>query len=172
MVDGGGPTCWVGESGVRSAGKAVLQLGELAHHGVELAVGDGRRVEHVIAPARVVQPLAEIRVSLARLRQGRRKLDVSIAGRRRQDLFRHVGTMPARRSTAARFGLGEPDTENAQSASCSMTIWAAERRVRSARTASSRDAEASPQAGVITIRAAAGGSRPRSRSGPSTRRAT
>jgi aminopeptidase N len=60
----------------------------------------------------------------------------------------------------------------AQSASCSMTIWAAERRVRSARTALSRDAEASPQAGVITMRVATGGSRPRSRSGPSTRRAT
>ena len=73
--------------------EGVFELDELSHHGVELTVGDGRRIEHVIAPPRVVQPLAEVRVSLARRRQGRRKLDFSFAGRRGQDLFRHVGTL-------------------------------------------------------------------------------
>ena len=43
-----------------------------------------------------------------------------------------------------------------QSASCSVTMSAAERSVRSARTAPSRDAEARPHAGVITMRAATG----------------
>jgi hypothetical protein len=32
-------------------------------------------------------------VSLARRRQGRRKLDFSVARRRGQDLFRHIGTL-------------------------------------------------------------------------------
>ena len=72
-----------------------------------------------------------------------------------------------------RYGQPSPKSDlSNQSPSCSITIWPAERRVRSARTASSRDAEASPQAGVITTRAATGGSRPRSRSELSTRRAT
>ena len=79
VVDGGGPTCWVGESGRTKCRKRILNFVELAHQGVELTVGDGRRIQHVIAPPRVIDPLAEIGVSLTRLRQGLRELDFCVA---------------------------------------------------------------------------------------------
>jgi hypothetical protein len=60
----------------------LFQLHQLTHQRVELAVRDRRGIEHVIAPARLVDPLTEISMSLTRLCQRLRQLNLSIAGRR------------------------------------------------------------------------------------------
>ena len=51
-------------------GKGILEIAELPQDQIELAIRHGRRIEHVVTPARVVHPLAEICVPLTCLRQG------------------------------------------------------------------------------------------------------
>ena len=65
------PTCWVGESGVRSSGYASSNACELAQSAVEVGVGQGRVVEHVVAPAGVLDLLGQLLVAVVRL--GRRR---------------------------------------------------------------------------------------------------
>ena len=64
------PTFWVGESGVRSSGNSLLERLELAQPHVEVGVGQRRVVEHVVAPAGVLDLLGELPVTLARLGRG------------------------------------------------------------------------------------------------------
>ena len=73
------PTFWVGESGVRSSGSVVLECLELAEPDVEVGVGEGRVVEDVVAPAGVLDLLAQLEVALARL--GRSGGDLGLVGR-------------------------------------------------------------------------------------------
>ena len=63
--------------------ESVLQRLEVAHRGVEVGVGQRRRVEHVVAPASVLDPLAQLRVPLAsrRVRLGLREPVSRRAGR-------------------------------------------------------------------------------------------
>ena len=66
------PTFWVGESGVRSSGNSSSSPSQPAQPEVEVGVGEGRVVEHVVAPARVVDLLAQLTVTLLGL--GSRRL--------------------------------------------------------------------------------------------------
>ena len=68
-VDTAPPTCWVGESGVRSDGVLVLERLQPLHRLVELGVGQRRGVEHVVAPARLLHLLGEGGVLLAGVRR-------------------------------------------------------------------------------------------------------
>ena len=58
------PTFWVGESGVRSSGNSLLEALELAQADVVLRVGQGRVVQHEVAPAGVLDLLHDRRVLL------------------------------------------------------------------------------------------------------------
>ena len=62
---------------------------------VELTVGDRRRVQHVIAPASVVQLLAHVGMPLASCGVGLGELNVDLR-RRELDLFNHKGTVSPR----------------------------------------------------------------------------
>ena len=76
--------------GRTKCGKGVFELAELSHHGVELTVGDGRRIQHVM------RHRASFSCSLrsaCRWLAAAKDAESSIspfAGRRGQDLFRHV----------------------------------------------------------------------------------
>ena len=64
------PTFWVGESGVRRSGTSLLERLEPAHLQVEVGVGERRVVEHVVAPARVLDLLGQRAVLLPQLGLG------------------------------------------------------------------------------------------------------
>ena len=66
------PTFWVGRVGRAQLGEALLEVLQLAHPGVEVGVGERRVVEHVVAPAGVLDLLDELLVAVARLAARRR----------------------------------------------------------------------------------------------------
>ena len=80
------PTFCVGDSGVRSAGNSLLERLQLAQQPVELGVGDGRRVEHVVAVLMAAQLVAQLGVPGAGLgrRLGARR-GLLLGGRLRRD---------------------------------------------------------------------------------------
>ena len=106
------PTFWVGESGVRRSGTSLLERLEPPHLLVEVGVVEGRVVEHVVAPARVLDLLGEHAVLLAQvgLRVG---LGGGVAGLRARDAclglrLAHGSILPCRTDSRARVTSGAP----------------------------------------------------------------
>ena len=64
------PTFWVGRVGRAQLGELLLELLEPAQPPVEVGVGERRVVEHVVAPARVLDLLGELLVLARAPRRG------------------------------------------------------------------------------------------------------
>jgi hypothetical protein len=98
MVETAPPTFCVGESGVRSSGILLLERLEATQPQVEVVVVQGRVVEHVVAPACVLDLLGRARVLLPGFRRGGRDVGVGLAA----DLRDGVGGLTHRQHLAVR----------------------------------------------------------------------
>lgn len=157
---------------------AVLQSGQLPHPRIELAVGDRGRVQHVVAPTRIIELLGQLGMSFpgcsrcglhrgddhvgeVGCRVGARIVNVWSVGVWSVGVWivgvGHANNLATTTDTAARRGLDAGSAyagASGQRASSSPVISAASRNRRSSVTAGPWVQEASPQAGLRTRRSA------------------